>query len=204
MKFREYLENLEESPIAFRGNLPNKHFTTRISKTVIDLQWNLIGTLKIGSKILEVRNLQKESDTFYIVGEFFPDLHNDRKNAFGVYCWLELKDLKKYKTVQKIITAQEMRGKDIATELYKFLVNKEKVQIISGAIQFFGARKLWAKLSREAVVDVIDIKTNKVLEKNVLLKHGESDEDFDKKYYGDSENGDFTKDNIRFLLKDVK
>lgn len=166
MSFKEFLkEKLEESPIALRGNMPNKHFTTRISKTVVDLQWKIVGLIKIDTSKFEVRKLQKGVDTFYVVGEFFPDLNNEHKDAFGVYCWLELRDNKEYKTIQKITTAQEMRGKDIATELYKFLIQKEKIKLISGAVQYFGARKLWAKLSRDAVVDVINIKSNETLKR---------------------------------------
>lgn len=44
---------------------------------------------------------------------------------------------------------------------YKALVKVEKLNFITDAEQFFGARKLWTKLSREhdVITDIID--TNK-------------------------------------------
>ena len=85
--------------------------------------------------------------------------------------------------------------------MYKFLVKKEGYIILGDEIQYFGARKLWAKLSKslDVKVDIIDVDTNKYLEKDVILKHGSEDWEFDNRVW--SYNVD--KKHIRLLLKDI-
>lgn len=73
--------------------------------------------------------------------------------------------------------------------------------IMGDSQQYFGARKLWSKLSKssDVIVDLVNIKTKKVLKKNITLHQGNSEEDFDKAVWS----LDTSKENIRPILKKI-
>lgn len=58
--------------------------------------------------------------------------------------------------------------------MYSYFIKKHKYNILGSDEQFFGARKLWANLSKrlDLTVDIIDVKNNRVLEKNTIIHHG--------------------------------
>ena len=90
----------------------------------------------------------------------------------------------------------------ISTYMYKYFVKKLKYTIIGDTEQYFGARRLWSRLSKEidVIVDIYDFKNDKVLEKNVILHHGNYNNDFDEKLWSYSKDKHFT----RSILKDIK
>jgi hypothetical protein len=102
--------------------------------------------------------------------------------------------------IRLIRLMDDYQSKGIATELYKTLAKSRK--IVSDSQQYFGARKLWARLSSipNFVVDVIDTNTCKVIESDVTIHHGDTEDDFDPRWYSDGND----KDNIVFLLKSAK
>ena len=109
---------------------------------------------------------------------------------------------KKLMNVDGVMVAKTRQARGIATAMYKFLVKEEGYIILGDEMQYFGARKLWARLSKnlDVVVDIIDIDTDKYLEKDVTLKHGSEDWDFDNRVWS----YDIDKKHIRLFLKDIK
>ena len=103
--------------------------------------------------------------------------------------------------VEGVRVPNSLQGRGIALIVYRFFVKKLKFNILGDETQYFGARKLWAKLSKmvDVTVDIIDIRDGSFLEKDVVLHHGTEDWDFDHRVW--SYNVD--KKHIRLILKDV-
>ena len=61
---------------------------------------------------------------------------------------------------------------------------------------------MWVKLSKQldVRVDIIDLHSEKVLEKDVILKHGTEDWEFDNRVWS----YDYEKKHIRLILKVIK
>jgi hypothetical protein len=86
--------------------------------------------------------------------------------------------------------------------MYTYLVKNEKMIILGDEIQYFGARRLWAKLSKklDLTVDIVDVSKGIYLERDVLIHHGLEDWEFDSRVW------DYTtsKKHIRLILKEIK
>lgn len=76
-----------------------------------------------------------------------------------------------------------------------------KFNIIGDSEQYFGARRLWAKLSKEVdvIVDIYDLKSDSIIEENVILHHGYYNSDFDKRLWSFSKDKHF----VGSILKDI-
>lgn len=85
--------------------------------------------------------------------------------------------------------------------MYKYFVKELKFTILGDAEQYFGARKLWASLSKEldVIVDIYDVKEDKIIHPNVVLHHGNYNNDFDARLWSYSK----SKHNVRSILKDI-
>jgi len=85
--------------------------------------------------------------------------------------------------------------------MYKYFIKNQGYTIISDTHQYFGARKVWSKLSKQSdiLVDIIDTNENIVIKEDVILHHGNHDKEFDKEIW--SYDGD--KEHIRLVLKDI-
>ena len=105
------------------------------------------------------------------------------------------------KNVDLIQVINTQQGKGIAKQLYRFFVKKLKYNLLGDLEQFFGARKLWASLSKDTdiVVDIVDFKNKKIIEKSVVLHHGSYDADFDDRIWSYSND----KSHLRLILKDI-
>lgn len=104
--------------------------------------------------------------------------------------------------VDEIEVANDARGKGLSTKLYRFLVLKLKMNLMCGELQFHGARLLWRNLSRQPdmAVDVVDMNTPKIIEKNAILKHGQNNDEFDPRYW-DTFPSAAKFDGIRFIMR---
>jgi hypothetical protein len=89
---------------------------------------------------------------------------------------------KKLINVDGVAIIKSLQNKGISKFIYKYLVNELGYTILSDEHQFYGARKLWSRLSKEldVKVDIIDITKKEIITKNVILHHGDYDSDFDK------------------------
>jgi len=203
--FRE--EILKEMSIAGYGDWePSKEMVGTIGKIVVDKHWKQVGNLKIDNIEYLIFHLE---DT-YLAGNFMTSSEGDEK--LEVDFEIRLREHKStavsFKLRQKLMNvdgvkvAKTKQARGIATEMYKFLLKEEKYIILGDEIQYFGARKLWARLSKslDVIVDIIDINTDEYLEKDVTLKHGSNDWEFDNRVW----DYDTHKKHIRLFLKDIK
>lgn len=115
------------------------------------------------------------------------------------------RNIPKYKNVYEvdaIEVANIVRKNGLSTELYRFLVLQLRMNVLCGGVQYFGARKLWSRLSRQPdmAVDVVDMNTPKIIEKNAILKHGQNNDEFDPRYW-DTFPSAAKFDGIRFVLR---
>jgi GNAT superfamily N-acetyltransferase len=192
---------IDEQAIArysdFQLDLPGLN----ISNTVVHLQWILVKHLKIDNVNLEIRKLKTNKN--YIVGRW--DTADDELKFIRV-AEIKLREErisnKNYHSVDLVRVMPEYRGGGISTELYRTLVKIEKINLLSDTEQYFGARKLWSKLSRQPdlIVDLINSGDGSIIERNVKLHHGIEDYDFDERVW------DYTdiKKHVRLVLKDIK
>lgn len=91
-----------------------------------------------------------------------------------------------------------MGSKGIAKAVYEWFV-EHGYNLMGDAEQYFGARRLWAKLSefgKNCTVHIIDIKIFDILEKNVVLKRPSDYTDSDERYYSSGHD----KNDIRPIL----
>lgn len=109
-----------------------------------------------------------------------------------------LPEYPKLKVVKSVYVRDDNQKTGIAITMYKYLVEKLGYDIMGDSQQYFGARKLWAKLSQDNkfMVDIVDIKDKEVLEYGVKVYQGLDDADFDKRVWS----YDRSKDNIRLIL----
>lgn len=101
--------------------------------------------------------------------------------------------------VEGVMAEEYFRKKGIATTIYKYLVNQLQYTLLGSDEQYFGARRLWARLSNEpdVIVDIIDNKKRKIVDKNVALYHGKQDHEYDNRLWSYGPD----KVNLRSILK---
>lgn len=211
--FEEYLEEqyrrrmLTEAPIAEEGDFHWSLMTSSISNIGYENHWIKKGVIK--SEIGELEVLKNKGTETRIAGKLFKvydEAYKRLELRFMVFGEITLNKRKicnkEYYAVEMIETKKDLRNRNIATLLYKFLVQTEKLSLISDDTQYFGARKLWARLSHTLKVDVINTETCEVKE-NIILKHGDKSEEYDEKYWS-SEFDSSSKQKIRFILRDIK
>lgn len=104
--------------------------------------------------------------------------------------------------IDMIFVDTEFRGNKLARLLYNYIVKIKGYAILGDSKQYFGARKLWARLSKtnDLIVDIVNIKTGDIIDSNVVLHQGQYDSDFDKRLW--KYNDSIT--HIRSLLKEIK
>ena len=206
-KIKESDEVLQEMSIAGRGDWkPNENMVEYKSANVVRLKWKLVDKFIPKNGIeLELRTLHDE----YIAGRF---IINGDDNEFEIFLHMKMSEdketaadfkiSKRLMNVDGVKVKETAQGYGIALMTYKSIIKKQNIIIIGDEVQFFGARRLWSKLSREVDVrvDIIDLHSEKVLEKDVILKHGTEDWDFDKRVWS----YDYDKKYIRLILKEIK
>ncbi|HIQ27496.1 MAG TPA: hypothetical protein EYH42_03235 [Sulfurovum sp.] len=194
---KEFIEQtLQEQAIAMKGDWQegiDKISTT--SETVIKIKWRLLDNIKIPklNKTYEFRQLNNSLE--FILGYWDTEtldtkLGKETKPVFetifsiGLTRYKSLGNILKYKkliNVDGVAVLKEYTGKGISSIIYKYLVNDLNYTILGDEEQYFGARKLWARLSKEldVKVDIIDAKSKTLIHSNIVLHHGNYDEDFD-------------------------
>lgn len=202
--FKDYLkeELLREQAFAAKGDDPWDYGELPTSKQVTELYWNLADAFNIKNVIYEVRNMD---ESLYVVGTWLKE--NDEE-IFLRIAEIELeKEMicnKEYKSVRSVSVSKNYRGIGIALNLYKTLVKTIGLNLVSDITQYFGTRKLWAKLSRDPIltVDIIDVKTCQI-QPSVIIKHGNVNDSFDKSVWG-TKDSEYVTDSIRMILKDIE
>ncbi len=204
--FREYLRGgkLNEMAQALEGDWFIKDDLGSISTIMLQKEWNYVEEL-YGMKLYKC----KSSDA-WILG-IVKDVPGQDKPRLGVTFRIDFKNvasigtkfaIKNLYIVDEVGVSKDKRGFGLASSMYIYFIKKHKYNILGSDEQFFGARKLWASLSRrlDLTVDIIDVKNDKVLEKDTIIHHRDLDEEFDKRVWS----YDIDKKHIRLILKDIK
>lgn len=201
--FSEYIKDLREMSIAGYGDwVPSRDRILLKSSKQLKSEWHFVETVKIQKLELDLYKMNTEET--YILGVLDAE-------GFETIFHIELKRRKdlesvfKYKNIVNIdgvIVEKNMRGYGIAKFMYKYFVNELDFSILGDEIQYHKARLTWASLSKmdDVIVDIIDIEHDKVIEKDVVLHHGEVDYDFDERVWDYAD----IKKNIRLVLTKVK
>ena len=217
-EFRDHLTEIElssarkemvnEMSIAGYGNWePSKEMVGTMSAFIIRKQWNELS--KIKSRMGDSYTVYKLKDS-YIAGEFKTTSTHDE--IFEVYLRIDLMEHKstavhlnihrRLMNVDGVKVNDDSYGIGLATAMYVFLVEHENLVLLSDEVQYFGARRLWSRLSKriDSVVDIVDVSKCVYLERDVVIHHGLEDWEFDERVW------DYTsaKKDIRLILKEIR
>jgi len=200
--------NLEDyRAVDFNSKKVNYDIISVISNTVLKLSWEKIGSIKTTLNTLDIyRNKITEENYIVIANELLDDDTTRHTIVTRIDLVSEDKigkklNLKNLYRISEVITIPEKRGEGISRELYKFFVKTLKYTLLGDSEQYFGARKLWARLSKQndILVDIVDVASGTYLERSTRIHHGDLDGDFDKSIWI----SDDSKYNIRLILKDI-
>lgn len=206
-EFRDYLNMVSEMSIAGYGDWePSKEMLVTMSMFILNKKWAFVDKIKIKTLEYSIYKLKDE----YIMGgiitsstgeqQFEIDLkiklmeHKSISNDLGIH--------KRLMNVDGVKVNESVQGLGLATAMYTYLVKNEKMVILGDEIQYFGARRLWAKLSMklDLTVDIIDISKGIYLEKDVTIYHGLEDWEYDERVWDYMS----VKKDIRLILKEIK
>lgn len=200
---------LIEHAIAMRGDYRvAEEEIQQLSETCYRLYWDDVCDIDINNNTYRII-MSKSSET-YTIG--FWDRNDEGKYVFKNVAFIELNDainlartLKIYpdlKSVSLVNVKETFRGHGIAKALYQWLVTRQGFTILGDTQQYFGARRLWANLSKISTlrVDVIDAQRGIILEKGRIIDHGKMDHEFDPSIW--SYGSDMT--HIRLVLTDIQ
>lgn len=200
-------EILKEMSIAGYGDwTPSKEMIVTLSKFILNKKWTFLSKIKI--KTLEY-SLYKQKDE-YIMGNMITSTTGEEQFEIDLKIKLsEHKSIaidlgihKRLMNVDGVQVIESSQGFGLATAMYEYLVKHENMIILGDEIQYFGARRLWAKLSTrlDLTVDIVDISKGIYLEKDVIIKHGLEDWEYDERVWDYSTK----KKDIRLILKEIK
>jgi len=224
MSFKTEEEFIHEMALAGYGDwTPTKDMIARLGGIVAKKNWMEIGTIEINTVTgaeneiinLSVRTAIDGERLLIIVGEF-KKYDNDTNSSFNIVCGASLLRNKRLENIITLADIAKKRGiynvdgikvkdtyqsRGIALKLYKMLVEDGYV-ILGDEVQYFGARRLWTKLSKrfDVVISIININTGDILEKDVDLTHGFEDYEFDDRVWSYTDE----KKDIRLLLEKVE
>lgn len=208
-KLRNYLELIQEMSIAGYGDWePSNEMVGTMSAHIIRTKWKELDTIK--TKLGDVYKVHKLKDS-YVIGEY-KNTSVENEEIFEVYLRINLTEHKstaidldihrRLMNVDGVKVNDDKQGIGLATAMYNYLVKQESLVILSDETQYFGARKLWSRLSKslDLIVDIVDISKGLYLEKDVKIHHGLEDYEFDTRVW------DYTpiKKDIRLILKEIK
>lgn len=186
--------------------------TKDISKTVVDLYYSKVDTINHkGKEYLLYKNNQLKGKDNYILG-YFETTPIDTKlgkedwTEFIVEFGITFSKGTKSKIFGDLYNVDgvgvKTKGIGFSKLMYKYFAKEKGITILGDSEQYFGARKLWSRLSKEldVVVDLYNTNADFVIEENVVLHHGNYNNDFDERLWSFSKD----KNNIRSILKDIK
>jgi hypothetical protein len=189
-------DDLTEQAIAMKGDWDEGVEKISTMSETMTIKWSLLDNIEIPSlgQTFEFRHLRNSLE--FILGYWTTEtlqtkLGPETKPVFETIFKI---GLTRYKSIEKKLNYKKLINVDgvavlkgyahngISTIIYKYLINELNYTILGDSHQYFGARKLWARLSKELdlQVDIIDAKKKETLYTNVILHHGNYDEDFDK------------------------
>lgn len=203
------------TPIAQPGDMPfGKSYISSMSKDGFERNWRQVGKLTLANKqelLVAKCNTAESEEINYLVGQWVErEVDGVIRQVLDVVLMIDLGKSsgvgRKFGYpnlwyVSNVTTSTNMQSLGIATAMYRFLLKKESINLLSDLNQYFGARRLWAKLSKQLDlrVDIIDTIKGVILEENVRLNQGKLDEEFDQRAWAH----DPSKGHIRLILIDL-
>lgn len=211
--FKEYMEQQNNKlfeAIAMYGDWePYKDRVQNKSDIVVKKDYKEIDKITTPDGIYELLIMKMNNKESYMIGNWIitPDglkftvlLNIDLSIRDDIKAKFNFK--KQVLNVDGVMVHESHRGTGIAKYFYAYLIKRLDKIIIGDEYQYFGARKLWARLSKlsNVTVDIINVETNKYIKKNVEILHGDEDHEFDDEIYS----YDNSKKDIRLILKDIE
>ena len=206
-EFRDYLNMVSEMSIAGYGDWePSAEMLVTMSIFVLNKKWTFVNKIKIKTLEYSIYKLKDE----FIMGNIITSSTGEQQFEIDLKIKLmehksaanDLNIHKRLMNVDGVKVNESVQGLGLATAMYTYLVKNEKMVILGDEIQYFGARRLWSKLSMklDLTVDIVDVSKGIYLERDVLIHHGLEDWEFDDRIW------DYTtsKKNIRLILKEIK
>lgn len=201
MRAKEFLS--EMNAIAVYGDWKkDKNSLGLLSSVVLSNYYTKLSDISIrGSKKLELYKI--ENQHYYIAGYF---VEKDGSKRFDILLKITLSPLSSFGSminvsnlfnVDEVEVKKNMRGLGIALSFYKYFITIMNYSLLGDEYQFFGAKRLWARLSTEAniKVSIMTYPEGKFLEHDTMIGHGEEDWQFDDRVWS----YDTDKQNIRLL-----
>jgi hypothetical protein len=167
---------------------------TSISQFIFQKNWKIVGNVEIDSNDYIIARFDDASIHFVIGRTIDMEDGGQTKPRFAVVFRIDLNDesnignalgISNLFSVFSVAVKPALRGQRIAKQMYKWLINTQSMVILGDRTQYFGARRLWAALSRDTdlVVDIVDVRDMKIVEQNVTLHHGQYDHEFDQRIW---------------------
>lgn len=208
----------EDSPKAGRGDYHGGEFSVgSVSKSYLKKAYTLLSDdVRAADKKISIyyRDLPKE----IIVTAGYESMKHGQKLSAGEERFVEVSCLKMDKTdltfdhytkqmlqVTGVYTSDDYRGYGIGSRLYTDVCDLGYL-IVCDSLQYYGARKIWSRLSKshDYAVDVVDSYEGKLIAEDVALHQGDDDEDFSEEfwsYYGILNLRNPERIPIKFLLR---
>jgi hypothetical protein len=173
-----------------------------VSLQIIEDKYPIPEEINVQGWKYEIRKLESKSNIMYRLGKFCTRRQITEFRTYGIIELDYRGSILHYNNVYNVDGVRvvtKCQGTRIAAGMYTHFVKNNDMIILGDEEQFFGARKLWTKLSRmeDVCVDIIDLKENKIVETDVTLYHGSNDWEFDTRVWS------YDKDlsHIRLILR---
>lgn len=203
---------LTETPIARPGewNFDASNLGI-LSRFFYDKDWSVMDRLQVGGRDLEI--IRHKNANQWRVGNIETRVlpkTGETHTAFHSVFFILLRNVKNvahrlhYHRLYQVETVgvhEDARGVGIAKTMYRYLVKTHGYLLIGDREQYFGARRLWASLSRDTdiSVDLVDLANDAVIGTEVVLHQGRYDADFDQAVWSYGRE----REHIRMVLRDV-
>lgn len=197
-EMRRYLSLVTDKPIPRYGDWNEYGSIGTTTATVHKLYWDRLTDLNIEDLNLVISKLKNQPT--YVVGEPLSD------GKFRRFCYLETEPYQHgselgYEplfSIRDVMVARSVLGLSAGKALYGFVAS-ELGPIMSDWERHYPFRHLWASLSRdpEFHVDVVNLDSKTVVQKNATLTHGPENNDYNERYWSE----DLVKEPFRFVLR---
>jgi hypothetical protein len=202
---------LEMNAIAAFGNWePGIYSLGFLSETGLFEFYDKISDIRTPIGNMELYKMK--SNHHYVLGKFetkdiLTKRGKEKETKLDVIFKMTLTPVKSvgesFLNVDEVQVRENVRCYGIALQMYRYFLKVLKHQLMGDEVQYFGARKLWAKISAmtDVTVDLIDIAKDVYIEKNIVVHQGKEDWDYDTRVWGNNYSSE--KKDVRLILKDL-
>lgn len=190
-------EIMNEMAIAEYGDWLDNIAISYASHFIMNKNYIFIQKIEIGEQVYELH--KSNSSDYYLLGCFVNKPEETKLGIideikFACIANIELSKmpdmlgLTNIYNVDAVKVSKNQQGFGIGIALYKALLKRNLV-LMGDETQYFGARRLWAKLSRSSdiIVHIIDLNTKQIIEDDTIILQGIEDESFDNRVWSYSD-----------------